>query len=305
MKVKAKRGVILACSGPGADFNRLEKYMPVFKELRNKADLFCSSAYPTDTGNMLDDAVAINAAWNNIMPFYSCSNTTNGEYQPSGDPIGIMAFGPLFATDGIIEVSSLGKRFNNEESSYEMLTDRYWRTLPGISYVQIFDSEILKGQLIRIYYKGAGRDFDIDEAIDAGSEHMGRADTLDELAAHLKVDVAGLKETVATWNSYVAAGNDPDFGRQIFGPGIHQPPFYGVRCYCGFSMCKGGLKVNTDCQVTDIYGKPIPGLYAAGDIASGQVQGSARVHIGGGGCGLSANMGRIAGKAAAAAPSWD
>jgi hypothetical protein len=304
MNVKAKKGVILACAGPGADFNRLEKYMPVFKELRKKTEVFCSSSYPTDTGNMLDEAVAINAGWNNIMPYYSCGSTTNGEYLPGGEPVGIMAFGPLFATDGIIEVSSLGKRFNNEESSYEMLTDCYWRDLPGMCFAIILDSEILKGPLTQIYFKG-GRGFDVDEAFDKGFESIGKADTLDELATQLKIDAAGLKKTVETWNNYVTAGSDPEFGRQVFGPGIHQPPFYGVWVYCSFAMCKGGLKVNTDCQVTDIYSKPIPGLYAAGDIASGQVQGSARVHIGGGGCGLSANMGRIAGKAAAAAPSWE
>ncbi len=58
----------------------------------------------------------------------------------------------------------------------------------------------------------------------------------------------------------------------------------------------GGLKINADTQVLDKSGKPIPGLYAAGEVTGG-------IH-GGNRLGANAipdvlNYGRLAGQAAA------
>jgi tricarballylate dehydrogenase len=36
---------------------------------------------------------------------------------------------------------------------------------------------------------------------------------------------------------------------------------------CGITFTYGGLKIDTDARVLDVTGAPMPGLYAAGEIA--------------------------------------
>ncbi|MEM2430331.1 MAG: FAD-binding protein, partial [Nitrososphaerales archaeon] len=58
----------------------------------------------------------------------------------------------------------------------------------------------------------------------------------------------------------------------------------------------GGLRINTNAEVLDITGKPIPGLYAVGELTGGFFY-----HSYPGGSGITRNLvfGRIAGKNAA------
>lgn len=58
----------------------------------------------------------------------------------------------------------------------------------------------------------------------------------------------------------------------------------------------GGLEINPSAQVIDRYGKPIPGLYAAGEVTGG-IHGTNRV--GGNAVAEIFTIGRIAGENAA------
>jgi succinate dehydrogenase/fumarate reductase flavoprotein subunit len=64
----------------------------------------------------------------------------------------------------------------------------------------------------------------------------------------------------------------------------------------GVNFCCGGFTTTTDMQVVDVFGSPIPGLFAAGDCAGGLnvVSDLGGVHI----CGA-LTLGRVAGRAAA------
>ena len=98
-------------------------------------------------------------------------------------------------------------------------------------------------------------------------------DTIEELATKAGINPAGLKETVEKWNRYVDQGVDPEFGRSMKPPRntykIVTPPFYATQHWITPLHNGGGLRANTRLQILDVYGKPIPGLYGAGEVIGG------------------------------------
>lgn len=95
------------------------------------------------------------------------------------------------------------------------------------------------------------------------------ADTLEELAKISGLDADTLITTVNTFNGYVDAGEDKDFGRKTFNGKVENGPFYAVKLQLACHLTFGGLVINEDAQVLDAEGNAINGLYAAGDVTSG------------------------------------
>ena len=50
---------------------------------------------------------------------------------------------------------------------------------------------------------------------------------------------------------------------------IDKPPYSGFVVTCGITFTFGGLKINTEGNVLDLVDKPIPGLFAAGELVGG------------------------------------
>lgn len=96
-----------------------------------------------------------------------------------------------------------------------------------------------------------------------------RFDTLDNLARHLEIDPEILRETVGRWNKQYRMGRDRDLHRP---PGtmvsIEHPPFYTIPIWPIITNTQGGPVHNALQQIVDPYGKPIPRLYAAGEMGS-------------------------------------
>jgi fumarate reductase flavoprotein subunit len=137
---------------------------------------------------------------------------------------------------------------------------------------------------------------EVDEGVAAG--RVWRADTLADLAKKMDVPGAALQETIAKHNQYLKTGKDPEFNTP-FTPqmiSIEEEPFYGVAQWPAVHNCMGGLRINTSAQVIDIWGDPIPRLYAAGEVAGG-VHGDNR--LGGNAIPTAMVFGRIAGTNAA------
>jgi tricarballylate dehydrogenase len=80
---------------------------------------------------------------------------------------------------------------------------------------------------------------------------------------------------------------------------IDTPPFEAYAVTCGITFTFGGLRINTDAQVINTDGEPIPGLYAAGELVGGIFWFN---YPGGSGLTNGAVFGRIAGKNAALQP---
>ncbi len=78
-----------------------------------------------------------------------------------------------------------------------------------------------------------------------------------------------LAATVARYNSFVEAGKDGDFGKPAPRHKIQKPPFYAAWATPVIHDTRAGLRINPKCQVIDINGETIPGLYCGGESAGG------------------------------------
>lgn len=93
-----------------------------------------------------------------------------------------------------------------------------------------------------------------------------QADSLEELAQKCGLPEQAIVNTIAAFNEAVAAGHDPLFHRRHLKNNIVQPPFYAVKIHASLIVTFGGIRVNAQLQVLDTQGRPLPGLYAAGEI---------------------------------------
>ncbi|HWZ67907.1 MAG TPA: FAD-binding protein [Stellaceae bacterium] len=80
---------------------------------------------------------------------------------------------------------------------------------------------------------------------------------------------ANLEETVARYSSFVDSGVDEDFGKPTPMYKIARPPFYAAWATPVVHDTRAGLRINAKCQVIDINGEVIPGLYCGGESAGG------------------------------------
>src|SRR4029077_13054455 len=78
-----------------------------------------------------------------------------------------------------------------------------------------------------------------------------------------------LEATVARYNSFVDSGVDADFGKAKPLYKIATPPFCAAWATPVIHDCRAGLRINAECQVLDLNGQIIPGLYCGGESAGG------------------------------------
>src|SRR5262245_66695727 len=78
-----------------------------------------------------------------------------------------------------------------------------------------------------------------------------------------------LARTVDDYNSFVDLGRDFDFGKPRPLYRIGTPPFYAAWATPVLHDTRAGLRINARCQVVDMNGEVIPGLYAGGESAGG------------------------------------
>jgi fumarate reductase flavoprotein subunit len=130
-----------------------------------------------------------------------------------------------------------------------------------------------------------------------------KADTLQELAQMIDIPYGILKATLDTYNSYVDAGHDPDFGRKAL---VHHHgdlvrvetgPFYAYPSTAVVFGTYCGLRIDAQMHVLDVFGDRIGGLLAAGEVVGGFHGGA---YMTGTSLGKAAIFGRIAAKTALA-----
>ena len=115
-------------------------------------------------------------------------------------------------------------------------------------------------------------------------------------------DATAVEGSVARWNALCRLGRDEDFGRP---PGSMMPiataPFYGAPVWATLSNTQGGPVHDAEQRIIDVYGAPIPRLYAAGELGSS----FGHLYLSGGNIAECFVTGRIAGRNVAAAGSWE
>jgi tricarballylate dehydrogenase len=192
---------------------------------------------------------------------------------PYGDRVVLDNFQKHSYIIGVV-VNMKGKRFIDEGADYRNHTyAKYGKEVmkqPGRAAVQIFDAKT---------HDNVRDEYRIKQVTKA------TANTIEELAEALDIDVAGLKAEIAAYNAACPAGAfgttyNPSIFDGVGTKGLEVPksnwalpidtaPYHGYVVTCGITFTFGGLKINTDGQVLDLTEKPIPGLYAAGELVGG------------------------------------
>ena len=183
--------------------------------------------------------------------------------------------------DGAILVNANGERFIDEVGTRDVVSAAEIAQPGSYSWLIVDQAMADASSVIQGYIK-------------KGYTKTGA--TYEELAKELDVDPAAFANTMETWNGYVEAKNDPDFGRTSFANPLNNGPYYAIKVTAGVHHTMGGVTINSATEVLKEDGTVIPGLFAAGEVTGG-VHGANR--LGGTAVADFVVFGRIAGESAA------
>jgi len=234
----------------------------------------------------------------------SCGNWSGChavQWEMNAPEFGDLAVGDQFQKHSYpfsIMINATGKRFVDEGADFRNYTyAKYGRVVleqPGQFAWQVFDAKTK--HLQRDEYR-------IRQCTKV------TANTIEELAKKLEgVNADAFVKYIAEYNK--AVRTDVPFnpnvkdGRCTEGLPINKsnwantidtPPFEGYAVTCGVTFTFGGVRINNEAEVINVDYKPIPGLYAAGELVGGLFYFN---YPGGSGLCAGAVFGRIAGTAA-------
>lgn len=175
-----------------------------------------------------------------------------------------------------IFVNSRGERFIREDEPSFDRREHALLTQPDLRYWIVFDEAILSSAPPGV---GGWSREQIREAFDLHGWFV-RADDLDSLAQRAGIEPAGLRATVADYNGAIEHGSADRLGRLHRPRRIERGPFYAIRHQGHSTTSTVGLAVDRRLRVLRAPGKPVPNLYAAGELlGAGQTQG--RSFVGG------------------------
>ncbi len=130
-------------------------------------------------------------------------------------------------------------------------------------YEQAFGGPVGYATVHKIY------DWSNDNGAEIEKGWIIKANTIADLAGKIKVDRKGLEETISKFNSYCTTGKDIELNRSGESmASIERHPYYALEMGLVLVNTQGGPKHNKYCQVLDPDDKPIPRLYAAGELGS-------------------------------------
>lgn len=279
---RGESGVVIATGGFERDPNLVRSFL--------RGPIEHPPGVPTNTGDGLRMSMRIGAMLDGMreawwVPVVAIPDET----QPDGKRVQLVLRERTLPRS--IMVNRNGVRFTNEAANYNALGGAFhqldathfdWSNNPCWL---IFDQQFVD------QYGGFG--------VPAGAtmpEWITRAATLSDLATKLQLSADTLQETVERWNEAVNTGRDEEFGRgdsaydgwcgdRTYYPGrqatlgpVEQGPFYAVQLHSSTLGTKGGPQTTVDCEVLDVDGNIIPGLWAVGNAMAaptGMVYGGA------------------------------
>ena len=122
--------------------------------------------------------------------------------------------------DGAILVNANGERFIDEVGTRDVVSAAEIAQPGSYSWLIVDQAMVDASSVIQGYIK-------------KGYTKTGA--TYEELAKELDVDPATFANTMETWNGYVEAKNDPDFGRTSFANPLNNGPYYAIKVTAGES----------------------------------------------------------------------
>ena len=283
--------VVLASGGFEADPEWRTRYLgPGWEIAKVRGTRF-------NTGDGIKMALALGAA-----PYGNWSGCHAVGWDRNAPEFGDLAVGDQFQKHSYpfsIMVNADGKRFVDEGADFRNYTyAKYGAEImkqPGQSVWQIFDAKT--AHLLRDEYH-------IRQITKAKSTTLvGLVKQLDD------VDTESCLTEINAFNA--AVKKDIPFNPNVkdarctegllinktnWANTIDEPPFEAYAVTCGITFTFGGLRVNTEAQVLDTDLRPIPGLYAAGELVGGIFYNN---YPGGTGLMSGSVFGKIAGTSAA------
>ena len=258
------KAVVLATGGFGANLDMVVKYKPELKG-------FMTTNAPGIQGQGIEMAQAIGAATVDMDQI---------QIHPTVEANTAALITEGLRGDGAVLINAEGKRFIDEVGTRDVVSAAEIAQTGSYSWLVVDQAMVDASSVIQGYIKKG---------------YTVTGETYEELGKAMGVDEAAFAETMKTWNGYVEAKNDPDFGRTSFANPLDTAPYYAIKVTAGVHHTMGGLTINTNTEVLKEDGTVIPGLFAAGEVTGG-VHGANR--LGGNAVADFTVFGRIAGKAA-------
>ena len=275
VRIRARKGVILAAGGFEGNQNLREKYLP------QPSRVEWSCANKKNTGDAIEMARALGAAlefmdegwWGPVTVVPGETNARMLVIEKS--------------LPGSVMVNQAGRRFVNEAAPYiDVVNAQYAdhsEESPCVPCYLIFDARFRKSYPVGPLLPGAQQpDAFLPKALKDG--YVQKDDTVRGLAKKLGIDPDGLEATVARMNEFARTGQDTEFGRgdtvfdRYYGDEKVEPnpclapiaeaPFYGMESFPGELGTKGGLRTDVHARVLTESGEVIEGLYAVGNCSS-------------------------------------
>lgn len=303
--LSARRGVVIATGGFEWDEDMRQTF------LRGPMDAPASP--PTARGDGLSLAMESGAKLGNMtQAWWAPTLVVPDNPWPGGQQRAMPVLIERTVPHSIM-VNRKGERFCNEAANYSALAGAFHQFDP-----QTYDYPNLPAWLVF--------DEDYVERYPIGPRLPGqpvpdwvtRADTLVELAEEIDVPTEVLARTIERFNAHAEAGEDPDFQRGTsaydhfygdrtradekggtavtLGP-IARAPFYAVEIKMGLLGTNGGPRTDGEARILGHDGKPIAGLFGAGNAIACPTGG---IYAGAGGTlGPALTFGYIAGGSAA------
>jgi succinate dehydrogenase/fumarate reductase flavoprotein subunit len=278
VRVNAKRGVILACGGFPHDVARRKVMFP-------HAPTGTEHFSPGPIGNTGDGLRLAEAAGGSVqdsLPNAAAWVPVSITTRKDGSK-GVMPHFIDRAKPGVIAVTRGGVRFANEGNSYHDFVQEMVRaSKPGEEITAFL---ITDHRSLRKYGLGCVPPFPMPLGHHLRTGYLLRGATLAELASKAWIDPGAFAATVEKFNQGATEGRDPDFGKgsraynRYQGDALHGPnpciapiqhgPFYAIKMVIGDLGTYAGIKTDANARALDADGRPIAGLYAAGnDMAS-------------------------------------
>lgn len=306
-RYNASKGVIVCTGGYSLNKEMLQALQPETVKMTN-----INYSYPGSQGDGIKACLWAGAAMDET---HAGMLFDRGGIMP--DQVGCETQGVLFwmGSQPFLKVDLEGNRFTNESGCYDhILHDAF--NLLGMTYAMVWDANY-KADMERFDSHGCSRMFphangaesvwplDFNEGVfmtqyrEEG--YVVKADTIEELAEKLGLPVENFKATVDRYNELYDMQKDEDFGKEAYRLSeLRTAPFEGVRMSGGYFICTlDGIKIDTNMNALTPEGKPIEGLYVAGDCSGGYFDASYPNLLAGAAAGRSVTFGRLAGKYAA------
>ncbi len=256
LQVDASKGVIICTGGYGSNQEMLAKYAPRATKIVNN-----QYAEQSNTG----DGILMGMWVGGAKQESSCPMLWDGHIP------GIGGMHMTLARQPWLYVNVLGERYANEDAPFGYTANQDIMQPTSMKWA-VWDAKWetdvhqLHGTVCEAMRPPFWTEDSYQDYMDRGV--IVEADTLEELAEVMEVPVDALMATVARYNELYEMGEDVDFGKDPAKlTSIVEGPFGAAKVGAGILVTVDGLRINTDLQVLDTEGQPIPGLYAAGNAS--------------------------------------